>query len=59
MKVIIYICLSFLALIAIGLITAAILPKDFHAEGKTTINKSVDEVYNYVKYLKTQEAYTV
>ena len=48
-----------IALIVLILIVAAILPKDFHAEGTTTINKPNKVVFDYVKHLKNQENYGV
>ena len=59
MKALKYILYTLLGIIALLLVVAAVLPKDFHAEGVTEINRPVDEVYAYVKQLKTQEQYSV
>lgn len=44
-------------IIAIPLIIALFVRKDFKAEREVIINKPVEEVFNYVKYLKNQEKY--
>ncbi len=59
MKILKYILLAVLILAAIVLVVALIAPKKFHAEGSVTINKPVQEVYDYVKYIRNQENYGV
>lgn len=59
MKFLKYTLFFILGVIALALITALFVPKEFHAEGSTVINKPVTEVYNYVKYLKNQQNYGV
>lgn len=57
MKVLKYILFILLGLIAIILVIAAILPKDFHAGSEIVINKPRQEVFNYVKQIKMQGTY--
>jgi uncharacterized protein YndB with AHSA1/START domain len=46
-------------LIALFLVIALIVKKDFAIEKQVVINKSVAEVFNYLKILKNQEQYSV
>lgn len=55
MKKVLYIIVG---LIAIILIVAAILPKDYMVERTITIDRSNDIVFEYVKYLKNQDNYS-
>ena len=48
-----------LGLIAVILLVAAILPKDFNVSSEIIIEKPHTEVFNYVKHLKNQEKYSV
>jgi len=57
MKFLKYFLIIVLGLIAVTLIVAALLPKDFHAGSEITINKPKTEVYNYVKLLRNQGNY--
>lgn len=59
MKILKYILLTLLGIIALALIVAAFLPKKFHVEGSQVINRPVQDVYNYVRYIQNQEAFTV
>lgn len=59
MKLLKYLGITLGALIALILIIALFVPRSFHAEGQVTINQPQEIVYDYVKYLKTQEAYSV
>lgn len=59
MRLIKYILITIVSIIGLLLIVAFFVPKTFYAEGKVTINKPIDEVYNYVRFLKTQEDYSV
>lgn len=52
-----YFLLIILGVIAIALIVAAILPKDFHAGSQIIINKPHPEVFDYVKQIKKQGTY--
>lgn len=44
---------------AIVLIAAYFMPKNYAVEREITINKPVDTVFNYVKYLKNQNEFSV
>ena len=59
MKFLKYALFTVLGLIVLTLIVAAILPKTFHAEGTTIVNKPNNEVFNYVKHIKNQEHFGV
>ncbi len=59
MKIIKYVLLTLVGIVILALVVAAFLPKTFHAEGTTVINKPAQEVYDYVKYVKNQENYGV
>jgi hypothetical protein len=48
-----------LVLIAFVLIAAAFVPKSYEVERSVAINEPVDEVFNYVKYLKNQNEFSV
>ena len=59
MKALKYI-LGFIAgIIILILIVAAVSPKDYAVEREVIINKPAAEVFNYVKYLKNQDNYSV
>lgn len=45
-------------LIAIALITALFVKKDYAVEREITINKPKQEVFDYIKYLKNQDHYS-
>ena len=47
-----------LTVIALCLIAAYFLPKDFGALEKVTINRPINEVYDFAKYLKNQGEYS-
>lgn len=59
MKILKRILLVILALIGILLIVAIFVPKDFAITKEIVVNKPVGEVFNYVKYLKNQDNYSV
>jgi len=48
-----------LALIAVVLLTAAIMPKVFTISCETIINRPNSQVFNYIKNIKNQEKYSV
>lgn len=48
-----------ISLVVIVLIIAAFVPSEFKVEREVTINKPLTEVFDYVKYLKNQENYSV
>lgn len=57
MKVIKAILLGILGFIVLALILALFAPKQFDAEADVVINRPVQEVFDYIKYLKNQENY--
>lgn len=59
MKFLKYTLFTILGIIALLLIVALFVPKTFHAEGTTVINKPNAEVFNYVKHVKNQENFGV
>lgn len=59
MKIIKGILLGILILVVLALVLALFAPKRFDADGDIVINRSSQEVFNYVKYLKNQENYAV
>jgi len=59
MKVLKYIGIGIVGLIALLLIIAMIVPKDFTISVSTTINKPQEVVFDYVKMIKNQEKYSV
>ena len=52
------ILLSFSALIALVLIAAFFMKKDYSISASTVINRPKNDVFNYVKILKNQENYS-
>lgn len=56
LKIALYTLLGFLALL---LIVALFVKKDYNISREITILKPGEEVFNYVKYLKNQENYSV
>ena len=59
MKIIKKILIVLAGIIAIPLITAIFVSKDFSAQSEITINKPKQEVFNYVKMLKNQDNFGV
>lgn len=59
MKFLKYALFTLLGIIALALIVALFVPKTFHAEGTTVVNKPNAEVFNYVKQIKNQENFGV
>jgi hypothetical protein len=59
MKALKIILFSVFGLIAIVLITALFLKSEYHVYRTITINKSKIEVFDYAKYLKNQNEYSV
>ncbi|ADQ18901.1 SRPBCC family protein [Leadbetterella byssophila] len=51
--------LIIVALIALLLLVAAFLPKDFMSERSVVINRPSHEIYEYVKYVQNQDHYGV
>ena len=58
MKIFITILIVFAAIIALFLIIAIFTKKSYSLEREIIINKPVQEVFNYVKYMKNQEYYS-
>jgi uncharacterized membrane protein len=58
MKVIKKIGLVLLAIIAIALIIALFLKKDYVVSREVVINKPKQDVFNYIKFLKNQDTYS-
>ena len=59
MKILKTILFVLLGLVALVLIVALLVPKEYAVERVTTINKPKTDVFAYVKYLKNQENYSV
>lgn len=59
MKIVKNVLLALVAIIVVVLILAAIVPSDFEVEREVTINRSNTEVFEYTKYLKNQENFSV
>lgn len=59
MKVVSRIIIAILIIIAIPLILALFIKKEYHIEREITINKPKQTVFDYVKYLKNQDYYSV
>ena len=59
MNIIKKIFFGLLGIIALALIIALFMPKEYAVEREITINKPVDSVFNYVKYLKNQNEFSV
>jgi hypothetical protein len=59
MKLLKKIALVLLVIIAIPLIAALFLKKDYAVEREVVINRPKQEVFSYVKYLKNQDHYSV
>ncbi|MDR7210098.1 SRPBCC family protein [Flavobacterium piscis] len=53
------IIIALLLIFAIALIAAYFMPKEYAVTKEITINKPVDSVFNYVKYLKNQNEFSV
>jgi uncharacterized protein YndB with AHSA1/START domain len=59
MKIIKKILFVILGLIALALVVALFLPKDYAVEREIVINQPKDSVFNYIKLLKNQENFSV
>jgi hypothetical protein len=58
MKIVKKILLALLILIAIPLIAALFMKKDYAVEREITVNKPVSEIFEYLKYLKNQKEFS-
>lgn len=59
MKFLKYLLFTVLGIIALALIVALFVPKDFANEGDIVINKPKQEVFDYIKYVKNQDNFGV
>lgn len=59
MKILKWIAIIIVALIAIPLILALFVPKNYTVKRTVTINRPVTEVFDYVKHIKNQDEYSV
>lgn len=59
MRVLRFIGIGIVGLIALLLIVAFIIPKDYAISVSTTINRPQEVVFDYVKMIKNQEKYSV
>jgi len=59
MKIIKAILFSILGIIALALIVALFMPKEYAVEREVIINQPKDSVFNYVKHLKNQDNFSV
>lgn len=59
MKIIKRILFAILGIIALALIVAVFLPKNYTVQREIVINQASDSVYNYLKYLKNQDNFSV
>lgn len=59
MNIIKKIIFGLLGIIALLLIMALLMPKDYSVEREITINQPRDSVFNYIKYLKNQDNFSV
>ncbi|SHN27409.1 Polyketide cyclase / dehydrase and lipid transport [Cyclobacterium lianum] len=58
MKILKIILIVLLILIAIPLVAAIFVPKDYYVEREVTINKPHQEVYSYVRLLRNQDNFS-
>ena len=58
MNILFIILIVIAAIIALPLIVALFVKKEYRIEEKVSINKSTSEVFNYVKHVKNQEHYS-
>ncbi len=59
MKIVKKILIGLAVLVGVLLIAALFVKKDFAVKREVVINKPVPEVFNYIKYLKNQDNYSV
>lgn len=59
MKFLKYFFLGILGVIVVLLIIAAFVKSEYTVERNVTINKPTEQVFDYVKYLRNQETYSV
>lgn len=59
MKIIKTILFSILGIMALALVVAFFMPKDYAVEREVIINQPKDSVFAYIKYLKNQDNFSV
>lgn len=59
MKIIKYLLIALVVFISLPLIIALFTKKEYAVESTVTINQSKTKVFNYIKYLKNQDNYSV
>jgi hypothetical protein len=59
MNIIKKILIGLFGIVAIALIIALFLPKEYAVEREITINQPKDSVFNYIKYVKNQDNFSV
>lgn len=59
MKLLKYLLLGIAGVIALLLVIALFVPREFHSERSIVINRPQQEVYDYAKFLKNQQEYGV
>jgi hypothetical protein len=59
MRIIKRILFALLGLIALSLIVALFMPKEYAVEREININRPKDSVFTYIKYLKNQDNFSV
>ncbi len=59
MRILKLILFALLGIIALALIVAAFLPKDYKEEGSIVINKPKQEVFDYMRHIKNMDNYGV
>ncbi|WPR70506.1 SRPBCC family protein [Flavobacterium sp. NG2] len=59
MKIIKKILFTILVLISLALFAAIFMPKEYAVEREIVINQPKDSVFNYIKYLKNQDHFSV
>ncbi|KAF5061440.1 hypothetical protein DSECCO2_315400 [anaerobic digester metagenome] len=59
MKILKRILLLILALVALMLIVAVFVRKEYSLEHEITVNKTKSEVFDYARYLKNQDNFSV
>ncbi len=59
MKIIKRILIVLFSLVALFLIIALFVEKDYHVERSVIVNKPREEVFDYLKYLKNQDEFSV
>ena len=59
MRILKKIFLALIFIVVVSLLAALVMPKDYSVKREITVNKPVDSVYNYVRFLKNQNDFNV